>query len=42
MIRDYENPVVSPNKAGYFLGVVALGGGPLDCSDRIPSGFVRV
>ena len=30
LLRDYENPLVSLNKAGYFLGVnVALGGGTL-------------
>ena len=41
MIRDYENPLVSLNKAGFFRAGHFLGGGgggglggvPLDCYD---------
>ena len=37
LLRDYENPLVSLNKAllgPYFLGGVALGG-PLDCHENV-------
>ena len=45
IFRDYENPLVSPNKAGYwgrlFLGGVALGshGSPAPYTGRIIPGL---